>query len=151
MTLIGEKPITVPPGIPRREAAKLLFLPLDRAVLFLTGVLFLGIFVQVTLLHSRQNFRAASMWLPVVATPAVGLVLVALTFYPALWLHQAATWLLWAGVVIGLYGTFRHTVGVGQRVNGYTIDNFLVGPPVMLPLLIVVGALIGLAVISWRG
>ena len=42
---------------------------LGRAVLVLTGVLFVGIWVQVSLMHWAGGFKHLAMWGPVVTTP----------------------------------------------------------------------------------
>jgi len=33
-------------------------------------------------------------------------------------------------------GTYYHWAGVGARVDGYTWNNLMVGPPVTLPLMV---------------
>src|SRR5687768_16126464 len=108
---------------------------LDRIVILAMGLLFLVIFVQVTLFHYRQNFRHWSMWIPVIATPIFGLGLILFVFYNTGWLLYLMTVLLSIGIVAGLFGTYMHIRGVGQRVGGYEMRNFLIGPPLTLPAL----------------
>ena len=57
--------------------------PLERGVLLLAGLLFLGIFTQVTMFHSRQNFRFPSQRVPVVATPVLGALALLLVVSPS--------------------------------------------------------------------
>jgi hypothetical protein len=122
---------------------------LDRVVIIFSGIVFLIIFIQVTLFHYRQNFRHWSMWIPVLATPIFGFMLILLAFYHALWLVTLLTILLWVGVVAGLFGTYMHIHGVGQRVDGYKLRNFLVGPPLALPGLITGMSVLGLIAMHW--
>lgn len=124
--------------------------PLERVLLVLLGVMYLAIFVQVTLFHYRQNFRHWSMWIPVLATPLDALGLVTYVIYPVQWIGVTVTVLLAASLLGGLFGSFMHWRGVGERVGGYEVRNFLVGPPVALPSMITGTSLIALIVLFWR-
>ncbi|WP_232463429.1 hypothetical protein [Tumebacillus avium] len=123
--------------------------PLERVVLLLLGLMFLMIFVQVTMFHYRQNFRHWSMWIPVLATPVDGLALVTLAFYNADWLRVVLAVLMGASLVAGVFGSIMHVRGVGERVGGYEVRNFLVGPPAALPGLITISSLLGLFLLYW--
>lgn len=123
---------------------------LARIIILLTGLAQLMLFIQVTLFHYRQNFRSFSMWLPVIGTPVTGImaVLLALTNAPGLaGIVQVLFWIILAAGFVGFYYHFR---GVGQRVDGYALRNFLVGPPVILPLMVSAVAVIGLFGLYWR-
>ena len=123
---------------------------LDRIVILAMGLLFLVIFVQVTLFHYRQNFRHWSMWIPVIATPIFGLGLILFVFYNAGWLLYLMTVLLSIGIIAGLFGTYMHIRGVGQRVGGYELRNFLIGPPLTLPALVSAVSILGLIALYWE-
>lgn len=123
--------------------------PLNRVIDLAVGLLFLVVFVQVTLFHSRQNFRHWSMWIPVVATPLLGIGMLAYTWYPPAWLLTLLTVLLAAGTAFGIYGSYMHVHGVGERVGGYQWRNFMVGPPLTLPALISALSIIGLFALHW--
>lgn len=123
--------------------------PLNRVLDAAIGILFLVVFLQVTLFHYRQNFRHWSMWIPVIATPLFGLSLLVYTFYAPAWLLGALTVLLSVGTVAGLYGTYLHIHGVGQRVGGYAMRNVLIGPPITLPALITALSVLGLFSLYW--
>lgn len=124
--------------------------PLERVLVVLLGLMYFVIFVQVTLFHYRQNFRHWSMWIPVIATPLDALAMMTYVFYPAVWLGLAVTLLLAASLLAGLMGSYLHWRGVGERVGGYEMRNFLVGPPVALPGMITATSLISLIVLYWR-
>lgn len=110
--------------------------PLERVLYLLLGILFAGVFVQVTLYHMRQNFRHPSMWLPVIATPVVGATCLLLAGWNTAILKSLLAWSAGITAVASLYGTYLHSVGVGNRVGGFNVNNAMVGPPVMLPLLL---------------
>lgn len=123
--------------------------PLERVIILAMGLLFLVIAVQVTLFHYRQNFRHWSMWIPVIATPLFGVGLIVYTFYNEKWLLYLTTVLLGVGVVAGIFGTVKHVRGVGKRVAGYRLRNFLTGPPLTLPAFISAVSIIGLFALYW--
>jgi hypothetical protein len=123
---------------------------LDRVLLMVVGILFMGIFIQVTLFHYRQNFRHWSMWIPVLATPVFSLIALTLLFYNASWLRTTYGILLSIGVLAGMLGFYFHFRGVGERVGGYELRNFLIGPPVTLPLMVSGMSILGLMALYWR-
>ncbi|MNW22307.1 hypothetical protein D3C71_2237120 [compost metagenome] len=57
---------------------------------------------------------------------------------------------MWAGTFIGAVGFYFHFHGVGIRVGGWTMRNFLVGPPVILPVLFIAISALGLIAVYWR-
>lgn len=118
---------------------------LARGIHLITGIAFIAVAAQAYLLHSRQNFRVSIMWLPVIGGAAFGLIELATTAARTPFLDRVGVWAMWAGVGAGLLGTYRHFIGVGQRVGGYESQNFLVGPPVILPLIVTVLSIFGLA------
>jgi hypothetical protein len=120
--------------------------PLQRILYLFLAVAFLAVFVQVTLFHMRQNFYHPSQWLPVVVTPVLGILALVVVWWPASVLVGAFTVFSIFGVAIGLVGTYYHVAGTGQRVGGYSVNNFMVGPPPMLPMMVVVLSALGLVV-----
>ena len=122
---------------------------MERILLLLLGLMYLMIFVQVTLFHYRQNFRHWSMWIPVIATPVAGMLLVFFAFFYAEWLRTSLFLLLALSLLAGGFGSYLHWRGIGERVGGYTGRNFLVGPPVMLPGMITGTSLLGLIVLLY--
>lgn len=123
--------------------------PFERVVILYTVFAFLLIFVQVALFHYRQNFRHWSQWVPVVTLPILALVALLLSGWNPEWLRD--TFIVFCSVEAlgGLYGAFAHLRGVGQRVDGYRLNNFLVGPPVILPLMISATSVLGLLAALW--
>ena len=125
--------------------------PLARAVILFTSFGFLLIFVQVTLFHYRQNFRHWSQWVPVITLPILALNALMLSFWNLAWIRSFFIILCIADSLGGLSGFYYHLRGVGQRVDGYRLQNFLVGPPVILPLLITALSSLGLLAVYWGG
>lgn len=122
----------------------------ERILILFTGIAFLMIFIQVTLFHYRQNFRHWSMWIPVLATPVFGLLSVLYGFYNVAWFGQLLAILFVIGFIAGGFGSFMHIRGVGQRVGGYELRNFLIGPPLTLPAMVSAISVLGLIALYWR-
>lgn len=122
---------------------------LDRAVVLFAGLAFLMIGIQVTMFHYRQNFHQKSMWIPVVSSPIFFLCGLALTLLNMSWLAVPFIALMWFGLLAGLIGFYFHFRGVGVRVGGWAPRNFLIGPPVMLPLMFSALSALGLIAMYW--
>ena len=89
------------------------------------------------------------MWIPVTATPVFGLCLIFYAYTKVPWLLFLLTVLLSVGIAAGAYGSYMHIHGVGERVGGYKMRNFLVGPPLTLPAMISAVSLLGLIALYW--
>lgn len=124
--------------------------PIARVILLFAGLALLLIFIQVTLFHYRQNFRHFAMWLPVVGSPAIGLLALWLSLGNSAGIRNVVIVFLIIGLIAGLIGFLYHFRGVGKRVGGYKMPNFLVGPPIILPLMITAISILGLIALYWR-
>lgn len=124
--------------------------PLQRILFLFTGLAFITIAAQVAMFHYRQNFRHWAMWIPVTATPVLGVVALLISFYDLVVLRVLWTVLLSVAAIAGAGGFVLHVTGVGERVDGYRLNNFLVGPPIMLPLMVSAMSLLGLIALYWR-
>jgi hypothetical protein len=122
---------------------------LDRIVVLFVAAAYLFIGVQVTMSHYRQNFHHKAMWGPVISSPLFFLGGVAFVFSNQMWLYYLFALLMWIGIAEGLVGFYYHFHGVGVRVGGYASRNFLMGPPVVLPLLFSAMGLLGLIALYW--
>lgn len=120
---------------------------LDRIVILFVGAGYLLIWIQVTMSHYRQNFHKKAMWAPVLSAPIVSLASILTTLF------NSSGWLVldqilyWVGVISGLIGFSYHFRGVGHRVGGYALRNFLIGPPIIMPLLYAAMSALGLIAI----
>jgi hypothetical protein len=123
---------------------------IERVLILFVSLAFLLIGFQVTMSHYRQNFHHKSMWIPVIATPLFFIVGFILVFYNAHWFRNLFMILMWVGACAGLLGFYYHFRGVGLRVGGRVFRNFLIGPPIILPLLITAMSTLGLIAIYWR-
>jgi hypothetical protein len=123
---------------------------IERIGILFVSLAFLMMFVQVTMFHYRQNFHHKAMWIPVIASPLFFIAGVAFTFYNVPWLATLFIVLMWIGLVDGLIGFYYHFRGVGIRVGGWAMRNFLIGPPIVLPLMFTALSGLGLIVMYWR-
>ena len=119
----------------------------ERTLLVVVAVMYLGIWVQVSLMHWAGGFAFRAMWAPVLVTPvlAAGAVLAAIDrANPWGWI---ALTLLAIGVLSGLYGFYRHVRGVASQVGGLTKRNLLAGPPPILPVAYSLIGVVGIIVV----
>lgn len=123
---------------------------IDRILILFVSAAFLLIGIQVAMFHYRQNFTRKSMWMPVIAAPVFFFTGLGLTWYNASWLEALFAALMWLGVVEGLVGFYLHFRGVGVRVGGWAMRNFLIGPPVTLPLMFTALGVLGLIAVYWK-
>ncbi len=123
--------------------------PLQRALYLFLGVAFLAVFIQVTLFHLRQNFWHPAQWYPVVGTPLLSLSALALVWQNTAVFRLVFAVLAVAGGLIGMAGTYYHVAGVAKRVEGFNFNNLMVGPPPMLPVMVIALSALGLATLYW--
>jgi lysylphosphatidylglycerol synthetase-like protein (DUF2156 family) len=120
--------------------------PFTRVGLLFSAAVALLVLIQVTMNHYRQNFRHWSQWLPIIELPLLALAALLVAISNGEGVRTFLMLVGYVGLVGGLTGFYMHFKGVGQRVDGYRLHNFLVGPPVILPLL--VSAVSGLALLA---
>ena len=122
---------------------------LGRAVLVLSGVMYTGIWVQVSLFHWAGAFKKLAMWGPVLMTPLiVGGVAAGAIRRDGAW-GWVAVALLGLGVLDGLVGLFYHLRGMARQIGGVSRRNLLSGPPPMLPLAYSLIGVVGLMGLFW--
>ena len=124
--------------------------PIARILILFVSLAFMLVGIQVTMFHYRQNFHHKAMWLPVISSPIFFAIGLALTIYNVSWLSTLFQILMWFGVVSGLIGFYFHVRGVGIRVGGWALRNFLTGPPVTLPMMFTAISVLGLIAVCWR-
>ncbi|MFO0754697.1 MAG: hypothetical protein U0411_15390 [Thermodesulfovibrionales bacterium] len=99
------------------------------------GAAYLLLWIQVVLLHWRGAFRHAAMWGPVLLSPVLAVMGIAFSFVHG----DSVPWLFVVifslGTLAGTAGTLYHLKGVRYYIGGFTLRNFMAGPPVVLPLL----------------
>jgi hypothetical protein len=121
----------------------------SRGALVMSFVLFLGMWVQLTLMHWAGGFRHKAMWGPVIATP-----LFAAAALVGLWRRDgligwAVLALLVLSVIEGLMGLGFHLKGIAAQVGGWSVRNMLSGPPPMLPLAYTLVGVLGIGAVVW--
>jgi hypothetical protein len=122
----------------------------DRAVLLFSAVLYIGIWVQVSLYHWAGGFKMRIMWAPVILTPLVAAGAAAgVATRTSVWGYVAAS-LLALAAASGLVGLYYHVQGIRSQVGGVTVRNVLSGPPPMLPLAYSLTGALGLVALLWN-
>jgi len=114
--------------------------------LLLVSLGLLGVFLQSTLYHYRGRFRAWQMWVPVIETPIFALLFILSAFSVII-----AGWTLYLSIVpiiSGMLGVYYHYKGIKFLTGGFNLDNVLLGPPIILPLMVTILPMIGAAVIA---
>lgn len=106
----------------------------ERFFYLFTGLAYMMVWVQVLLLHWRGAFRFRVMWTPVLEAPALSLMGIVFAFVHGGVLNALFVILFALGALSGLAGTYYHLKGIRHYVGGWTLRNFMAGPPAMLPL-----------------
>ncbi|MDA8235064.1 MAG: hypothetical protein M0Z31_09755 [Clostridia bacterium] len=125
--------------------------PTDRILMVFSGLAFVMISIQVGLFHYRGNFRHWVMWGPVLSSPLLALLALALGVWNVYWLRVAFAVLLAVELVAATIGFILHVRGIMLRVGGWKLRNVLTGPPVMMPLMLAAISLLGFIAIYWPG
>ncbi|MCK8826075.1 hypothetical protein [Fuchsiella alkaliacetigena] len=118
------------------------FLEISEGILH--GLKFLFWALATHLFHYRQNFYHWSLLLPLYTLYPLAAILLLAELYPVDWILTLLTINLVITIAAHLWGVYLHWDGVGKRVGGQNIHNHMVGPPVILPLIVVTVATIDL-------
>lgn len=121
---------------------------LARILTLFFGLAYIMIWIQVTIWHIRGKFHRWQMWIPVILLPCLGFTAILVSIWPLLFLGWLHTILSIVGIIIGLYGTVLHLSAIKHRTGGWKFENFMVGPPFVLPFIIAAISLINL-IITW--
>lgn len=123
--------------------------PPERLIYVFLAVAFLAVWVQVTLMHWRGGFRSPYMFGPVIFTPIMVLSALLLALMRAQWSEVLFVITYGLGVLEGLFGVYKHFGGVKSHIGGFTLRNFIQGPPAVLPVIYAALALFGLLIYYW--
>ena len=108
--------------------------PPQRFIYLFIGLAYFLIWVQVSLFHWRGAFRHWPMWGPVLDSPLLGIIGILFAIIHGGWLNTLFLILFGLGTLGGLAGIYYHLAGIKHYIGGYTLRNFMVGPPIMLPI-----------------
>lgn len=122
----------------------------DRAVVLFSGVFYIGMWVQLSLMHWSGAFKHKAMWVPVLATPLVAAAAVAGTVTRAGRFGWAVAGLLSVGIMLGMVGLALHIRGVAHQIGGLSMRNLLSGPPPVLPMAYSLIGVLGLGALVWH-
>lgn len=122
---------------------------LGRGVVAFSGLMYLGVWVQVSLMHRAGAFKHPMMYAPVLATPVVvGGAAAGAVARHGPW-GPVALALLGLGAVAGLVGAYLHVRGVRAQIGGLTMRNLLAGPPPLLPVAYSLIGILGVMGLLW--
>jgi hypothetical protein len=122
----------------------------NRVVVAFSALMYTGIWVQVSLFHWAGGFKKLAMWGPVLMTPlVVGGALAGVVTRAGVW-GWVAGLLLGLGVLDGVVGLYYHLSGVRSQIGGFSIRNWLSGPPPVLPLAYSLIGILGLIGLFWN-
>ncbi|MDP9344459.1 MAG: hypothetical protein M3P44_01825 [Actinomycetota bacterium] len=124
--------------------------PFARLYMLLVALAFVVIGLQVLLFHWRAGFRSWTMYGPVLLAPVIVLAGVV----GALQRDGLLGWIVLAvfafGIVDGLVGIVEHLRGIARRIGGFSLRNFMSGPPPLLPVAFMALALTGALALVWE-
>jgi len=110
------------------------------------GAAYLLVWIQVILFHWRGAFRSRLMWGPVVLSPVLSAAGVLYAFLQGGPMDLLLVIVYALGALEGLAGTYYHFRGVRSYIGGWTLRNFMVGPPVILTFIFMVLSIAALLV-----
>ncbi|WLR51388.1 hypothetical protein LC040_00340 [Bacillus tianshenii] len=105
-------------------------------ITLLSSIGYFLLWIQVTLWHKRGKFHLKLMWAPVIVLPVAALIGIVTLFVQDSWFSWVQLIVSTSAIWLGIIGTSFHLKSIGKRTGGYTIENFMTGPPFVLPLLI---------------
>ncbi|MHB8840673.1 MAG: hypothetical protein ACYC56_02595 [Candidatus Aquicultor sp.] len=120
----------------------LLGLSIATWAIILVTLLFAILWVQVLILHYRGAFRRIWMWEPVVYLPILVVMGIVAIFVHGVFLEVYGI-ALTLSMLMGLSGFVFHIQGILNEVDGWNLDNIMVGPPPMFPLSVALISMIG--------
>jgi len=115
-----------------------------RVIVLLSAVLYAGIWVQLSLYHWGGAFRHPAMVTPVIITPVMVVAILLAVVDGDEVLGWIAAGALILGVLEGLAGLVFHLRGTSYMVGGFSIRNFIAGPPPILPVAYSLAGVVGL-------
>lgn len=121
-----------------------------RVVVFFAAVMWMGMWVQLGLLHWGAAFRRWEMWAPVLLTPVfiAGGIVAGIDREGILgWIGVAA---FTVGALEGMAGLFFHLQGVSAQIGGFSVRNAIAGPPPVLPMAYSLVGVLGLIGLFWN-
>jgi hypothetical protein len=123
--------------------------PFERIALIFTGLAFGMITIQVFLMHLGGAFHKWQMWIPVLYGPV--LMILGLGLGVKMSAEAATAGLVFFGIGLlgGIGGTFYHLRAIGQYVMGYTLRNYVAGPPPVLPATFAAMSAFGMLAVYW--
>ena len=124
--------------------------PFARLYMLLVALAFVVIGLQVLLFHWRAGFRSWTMYGPVLLAPVIVLAGLVVALQPDGLLGWIVLAVFAFGIVDGLVGIVEHLRGIARRIGGFSLRNFMSGPPPLLPVAFMALALTGALALVWE-
>jgi len=123
--------------------------PFERIALIFTGLAFGMITIQVFLMHLGGAFHKWQMWSPVLYGPVLMILGLGLGVKMSAEAATAGLVLFGIGLLGGLGGALYHLKAIGQYIMGYTLRNYVEGPPLVLPAMFAAMSAFGMLAVYW--
>lgn len=101
----------------------------------LIGLVTLMAWAQAGWVYRREIFRHWPLALPLLVTPILALLGIFFAFVPGGNWDSLFVGCFTAGSLVGVLAIFGHLLGVRDYVGQWSLRNFMVGPPILLPAL----------------
>lgn len=108
-----------------------------------------GLAIEVSLSHLGGAFHRWWMWLPVTYAPVLMIIAILLAADFSRTMAVVGLVFFGVGVVVGLLGTYFHFRAIGRYVMGYTLRNFVAGPPPLAPAQFFAMSVLGVLTVYW--
>lgn len=123
--------------------------PFERVALLFVGLAFVMLTIQVTLYHLGGAFHRWQMWAPVLYGPVLAIVGTGASAVMSPSIRTAVMVLFGIGILDGLAGTYHHLNAIRHYVMGFTLRNYIAGPPPVLPPVFAALSAFGLLAVYW--
>lgn len=102
-----------------------------RCLYLLIGLFTLMAWAQASWFYRREILRHWPLGLPLLVTPLLALLGIFFAFVPG-W-DSLFVGCFSAGALAGVLAIFGHLLGIREYVGQWSLRNFMIGPPILLP------------------
>ncbi len=107
----------------------------ERFFYLFIGLAYFLVWAQVLLMHWKGAFRFKVMWAPVMEAPFLSAMGIVFSLAHGGWLEGLFVIIFGIGALGGAIGSYYHLKGIRRYVGGWTLRNFMAGPPFALPVM----------------
>ncbi len=118
----------------------------QRFLFLFIGLAYMMVWIQALLFHWRGAFRHRPMWGPVLTAPVLSAMGIVFAFIYGGVISVLFLILFLIGAMEGIAGIYYHLKGIRHYIGGFSLRNFMVGPPIILPMTFMVFSVVALLV-----